>query len=181
MINQDFINQGRQLRTSVIDDDLKTAKELIKTIGVNVYIDHTVNPFILACIHQKTELVNYCLENGADANLLYWPNYKFSPIMREDNSCSMLGYGCGVGNLELVKLLLAHHANPNFTNKAGISVLQKLLEASGNRAEILTLLLQNGADINTPMTFNDNQTFLEAIMQWETRKDLLDVVNIHNK
>lgn len=176
MIEQNIIDQGRQLREAVIDDDFETAKELINLIGVNTYFDTTGNPFIMACIHQKIELVKYCLENSADTNLLYWPNYKFSQIMRRDESCSMLGYACNLGNLELVELLLAHKANPNFINKAGISVLQKFDVSSTASVSILRLLIEHGVNLNTPMTYNDNQTFLEKIIAWKL-EDLSDIVN----
>lgn len=176
MIEQNIINQGRELRVAIMDEDFETAKDLIKSIGVNTYTDATTNPFILASINQKTELVKYCLENGADTNLLYWPNYKFSPIMRQDESCSMLGYACNLGNLELVKLLLTHNADPNFINNAGISILEKFDVSSADRVQILKLLIEHGANLNTPMTSNNNQTFLEKITEWEI-EDLLYLVN----
>jgi ankyrin repeat protein len=167
------IEKGRLLRTCIIENETENAIKLINEIGVNTYFDHTTNPFIACCIHQNTFLVKYCLENKGDVNGLYKP--------KNNESLSMLAFCCRVGNLELVELLLKNNANPNFKNKNGISVLEEFIHTKTNKLEIMKRLLESNVDVNTTMTFNDNETFLEAISKWESFIDLVNLIKGYKK
>jgi ankyrin repeat protein len=168
MIETSIIEQGRLLRKHIIEDEIEEAIQIMNEIGVNTPVDASVTPFVMACIHHKLDLVRNCLENGGNPNALYYPN--------RCNNISVLAFSCERGYVNQVELLLKQQANPNYINGEGKSVLQFLLAAPSNRKEILKLLLQYGADINVPMTFNDNQPFLEVITDWKL-EDFLQVIH----
>jgi hypothetical protein len=163
--------QGRTLRVLIIEQQQEAAKALILDIGANAAIDKAVTPTVLACIHQNLEILQFCLENGGDANANYEP--------LRNSACSLLSFAARIGNTELVALLLQYGANANYKNALGKSVLEELLHANReDKKEILKLLLKAGADPNTAMTFNGGQSFYEAIVAWNS--GLQQVVDDYN-
>lgn len=85
----------------VITGDLTKLKQQITELDIDV---NTTNGFgenllFIACDHNRPQIVEFLLENGADVNQLNRINW--SPLFK----------ACAVGNLESVKKLIQHGAN----------------------------------------------------------------------
>lgn len=82
------------------------------------------------------------LDAGADVNLC-------SLNLKGEKSASALSFASTTGNLETVRILLQHGADPNFVFPSGTALSQAVQD--GN-VEIVSLLLEFGADPNLVYT-----------------------------
>ena len=93
--------------------------------------------FCLAACENRIDLVRLFLANGGDANL----------VMENDNTTLIQCMNKTVSP-KLVELLLKSGANPNNKNGEGATALFQAILA--NRVDLVTVLLDNGADPNLP-------------------------------
>jgi ankyrin repeat protein len=102
---------------------------------------------MFACEQGHLDLANFLLESGADIHQVNTNVFR--------GKTALMG-AAGAGQAEVVKLLLAHHAD---VNAAGADKETALFKAAYyGRAEVASILLENGADIyardsrrNTPL------------------------------
>ena len=98
----------------------------------------------------RTPLVNFAARAGNDIEIPKMllaagadPNIGSA---KSDDGHSALQYAAETGNLELVKLLIAAHADVNYRNAYGWTPLHQAIENA--RPEIARLLIAHGADAN---------------------------------
>jgi uncharacterized protein len=123
---------------AVITHDRQTLKSLLASgDSANGYGTFRGFPLVTACQLGDLESVSALVAAGADVNLMYRGNV------------SSLSYAAEFGNLDVARFLLAHGANPNLQDPTFGAVA--LWRAMNHRNfEIMTLLIENGADVNLP-------------------------------
>ncbi|MBF2077867.1 MAG: ankyrin repeat domain-containing protein, partial [Synechococcales cyanobacterium T60_A2020_003] len=91
---------------------------------------------LVRAVHNGSlEQVQALLDTGADANTV-------SP-----DGTSVLMQAAQVGYTEIVRVLLAHHANVNYVRSHyGLTAL--MVAAAANQGDVLRLLIAAGADVN---------------------------------
>lgn len=161
---------------------MRTLKKLIsKGVALNApdYIGR--NALLTAIQSERTEIINFLLEKGANPNILYadtdsdnsYFSYCTSPLMSATER----------KNVSLVKLLLANRADPNLTCKNGKNALRNAIK-NGN-GEIFDLLITSGADVKA--VDNNGETNLMYAVQHEDTaavKKMIEMgipVNTRNK
>ncbi len=82
-------------------------------------------------VYEDLELVAACLAAGQDVNAR----------INDDGDTPILA-ACDVGNAEIVKLLLAHGADPNLPNDVGMYPLH--YAAMGDSVDVLALMQASG-------------------------------------
>jgi ankyrin repeat protein len=82
-------------------------------------------------------ITEYLLSKGADPN-----------TQTNENGASVLAGLCYVNQMECVKLLLAHGANPNRGRDESLETPLHHALAGGADIEVIRLLLDSGADVN---------------------------------
>ena len=65
-------------------------------------------------------------------------------VSKDKNKLQAILFASSIGNAKIVKVLLAHGANPNATDGRGDTPLVKA--SHKNHASVVTLLCENGAD-----------------------------------
>jgi serine/threonine-protein phosphatase 6 regulatory ankyrin repeat subunit A/serine/threonine-protein phosphatase 6 regulatory ankyrin repeat subunit B len=141
--------------------DVATARALIKAGAKPNDAQPTtkLTPLIIASAMVHKRMVELLLDNGADPNAVEWIGYPALGWAVRDSH-----YGIDLANKEkvvdIVKLLLAHNANPNFRLKnqksktvndvslTGATPL--LLAAEVNNSGAVKALLEGGADPRIP-------------------------------
>lgn len=93
--------------------------------------------FCLAPLHQAVyrghfELVKYLIQNGADVNLVV------EDVDENESRATCLGCAVQESNLEIIKLLIEHGANPFLSNNGWITPMEEALEMENK--EIINLL-----------------------------------------
>lgn len=86
------------------------------------------------CTHANLHVAELLLDAKADANLV---------LLDENSPLHFVTYR---GNLQLVKLLLAHGVNINGKNEVGVTSL--ILAAKAGNNDITKILIEQGADVN---------------------------------
>jgi len=142
-------------------DDVATARVLIKAGANSNEVQPTtkLTPLIIASAMVNKGMVELLLDNGADPNAVEWVGYPALGWVVRDSH-----YGIDLANkdkiVDIVKLLLAHGANPNFRLKneksktvndvslTGATPL--LLAAEVSNAGAVKALLEGGADPRIP-------------------------------
>lgn len=135
---------ARQLFKAVVDDKIKNVKFLLR-LGANIHSidDEEYEPIMYV---KSKEMLEVLLANGADVNFC-------SPL--GDNLLMMV---VDEQNLELVREILKNDVNLKVKNFLGDDVLYKAVMWGNN--EILKLLIEKGADVNT--VYRDKQTKREG-------------------
>ncbi|MCC8377501.1 MAG: ankyrin repeat domain-containing protein [Rickettsia endosymbiont of Graphium doson] len=151
-----------------------------KNIKVNILGPNDFTPLILACYNNSERVVQALLDKEADVNakdkdgftplFAAYRNHstKITELLLEKGAnpdvinpktkSSILYNACNEGDLNIIKLLLKHKANPNLTTFNGTTPLMAACEKGD--LEIAALLLKNGADINKSNNNGDNALFL---------------------
>lgn len=150
-----------------------------------------ISPFHLVILSRNVQLTELMLKHGADTNrkaifLLAGETEEVSPLCRLFFSIKEMGIDEQM--VETTRLLLKGGADPNISNKNGLSPLLALVVVNDSLSEkeklpCLDLLLQYNVDVNSPSSLGltpfqaaiDKNEFLIA-------KALLDAgANIHQK
>ena len=103
---------------------------------VNAFSPDGFQPLGLAAFFKQAQMVQLLLENGAEVNTPSSNAQKVPPL----NSA------CASGSLEIVRMLLAHGADPNLRQAGGFVPLHSA--AQNGQVELIALLLEHGAEIN---------------------------------
>ncbi|KAJ8678897.1 hypothetical protein QAD02_014684 [Eretmocerus hayati] len=123
------------------DVDLNIIQLLLKAgADVNSVAKDGDTPLLLAIRSERVEVVQQFIEAGANVNYVDFRSEY--PRLR-----STLHEAVHVCNVEILKLLLDHGANPNQANRLHYSVLSRAANASRNKIPILNLLLDHGANM----------------------------------
>ena len=200
--NDQDLNGGSALHK---DKDVETTVELIENgANINTKNKRNVTTLMAFASFGKPEVVKVLIENGAKVNdvdyylrtplhyaskgksdgkdrayiaeILLQNQAKVDAIDKWPNDTS-LHYACKNGDLEVVKVLLKHDANPNAENVIHQTPLIYLSQFSRKsdekiRAQIAEVLLQHGANVNA--VYNDNTTSLH----FACRNEVLEVVKV---
>ncbi|MPM07619.1 hypothetical protein SDC9_53925 [bioreactor metagenome] len=109
----------------------------------------------------KIELLGYLFDKGFNVESIY-------------NNFSLLESACLWRNAEAVKCLLAHGADPNGKDVAGEPLENAVEEGS---YDIVKLLIDYGADVNTIPTYSDG-SMADSPLMIAARKGYYDIVKI---
>jgi len=128
-------NTGTALYRAVVQKDLDIARLLLEndpkpTIDLTPSGETAI--LMLAISHNDIDLVTLLVENGATIDLVDQPSF-FTK--------TPLALACQQGNLEIVKLLLAHNADINYTGDVSDSPFYSAL--MGPNVEVARYLLQD--------------------------------------
>lgn len=116
---------------------------------------------------EDIDKIQSILENGLDPNQTTIPPHRVWAYW-EMSARRPLSVACGTGNLEIVELLIAYGATAEPQKESGWTPLQKtLFSYQPNDVEIVTLLLQHGADPEY-IESDRNPVFVAAAMQPRT-------------
>ncbi len=118
-------------------------------------------PLFEAISCARTDLMTLLLDNGADPNLpgpkhMLWPSTYQPPCLKlllargaDSKKCSgIMELATSINNIESVRILLKAGVDPNAKKDGTYTPLCSAIR--DNRHDIVTLLLANGADPNTP-------------------------------
>ena len=134
--------------------------------NVNEAASDGTTALLVATIKGHTALVRFLLDRGADPNAragfapLHWAAGAWGEVLAEDSEWGALGGLRGPAKLELVKLLLAHGADPNARAESSprsyapgsgfrgslVGATPFLMAATGAEVEVMRLLVSAGAD-----------------------------------
>jgi hypothetical protein len=130
-------------------------------------------------VHQDVELLNACIRRDSIAvkeALARGANVNCEDKM-EPGSCPLLHAVFPKGSLAVVKILLAHGANPNVSNGTNTALM---LAARDGSMEIVQALLTAGADLNATNRGGDSAlTWTESSGHSELSKFLHELMNTH--
>ncbi|KAJ3449514.1 ankyrin repeat-containing protein [Anaeramoeba flamelloides] len=151
-IDFNVINPDLNGETPFLFSAKNTQFEILQFIYENSKVDINYQQTIksnsalhFAVLNQKTEMVNYLLENGIDTEL------------KNELSLTPLNLAIKIQNLEIIKKLLKYNADPNSQDKFGQTSLH--LCAKTCNYEILETLLNTGK-ININQKDYSNRTAL---------------------
>ncbi|XP_063409032.1 ankyrin-1-like [Mytilus trossulus] len=148
---------------------------------IRSYYGHT--PLYFASMLGHTEVVAFLLENKSDANICSKNNttalhaacrfdkMNFSTKPHSSFNMTPLFVASSNGNVDLVKLLLEHNANPNWGNRFNETPLYSATEKG--KIEIVNMLLEFNADPN--LCNNHNVSPLQAAA---TVKEFSEIVSL---
>lgn len=117
-----------------------------------------------AAMHGHIKMVDRQIGNGVDINQLC---NSISPYGK-----TALGLAASTGDLELARLLLDHHADPNIKASSGVPPLVDAMNAPRTRLELTILLLERGAKVDARSL--DGSTAL----WWAATREDLPVANL---
>lgn len=136
--------------------------DLIKEGIDKKYLDYlksgTVTPLSRSIDSNKEEMVSFLIENGADVNLAV-------SINNEEYSYTMLQKAIYNGNKKIVSLVLDAGAkiNDNYQNRG--TALITAVDTQNYDSEIVSLLIERGADVNLESAFNSHTPLTFAVAQ----------------
>ncbi|KAJ7332648.1 hypothetical protein JRQ81_014828 [Phrynocephalus forsythii] len=128
------------LASAETDEEMEVVKKLLKEGNVNIRASQGgQTALILGVSHDREDMVKALLSCGADINL------------QDDSGLSPLMVASQYGNVEIVKLLLAHPGcDATLTDKAGNSALSLALKSAHTEiAECLQTHIQHTRPLNT--------------------------------
>ncbi|KAF3761612.1 ankyrin [Cryphonectria parasitica EP155] len=161
--NQIMANGNTTLIRSIDRNTPKRVIELILNYGgdPNIKNGEGTSPLFQCVNVQRLDIAHLLLDRGADPNLpgpkhLLWPSTYYPPFLRlllsrgadHKNAPGIMELATSVNNIESVRILLNAGVDPNAKKDGVYTPLCSAIR--DNRADIVTLLLANGADPNTP-------------------------------
>jgi uncharacterized protein len=143
------------LMFAIHNHQFDTAKLLIDLgADVNIYDQYNgKSAIILACKDADTDpkIVNILLEHGANVNDIEKGKREEGNTTRD----TPLINASRSGNLPLVTFLISKGANINYKNEFNITALREAVMQK--KYSVILELLKNGVDINTSITYNEEQ------------------------
>ncbi len=94
-MSEDLAKLGRKAEYLIEEGENNESKKLLDILGINTKITTLGTPLLIACIFNNIEIAKYCLENGADVNVM------------DSSTDTPLIACCKKGNFELIKLLVS--------------------------------------------------------------------------
>jgi len=161
-INNEIESLNIQLTEAVANEKMEEVKSLLKQ---GAEIDH-INSMVItalqyACNHKSKEMITLLIKQGGDLS-----------VIDEESGFTLLHTAALKGYLWLVKLLIEKGLNVNARDKEGNGPLW----IAGNKHEIGTYLMENGADPkmenyhgNSP--FNSNAVAFDYIKDPKKKDD----------
>ena len=150
-----LIENGADVNLSTDDNrtPLMTACEYGHVNAVSVLIEHGANVNLqdqggLTAVHYAVrgshagEILSCLLENGGDVDSITF------------DDCTPLMIAAEKGDTEVATLLIEHGANVGLSDKTGATALCHALSCLGNFCEVMSCLIENGADINACTSYN---------------------------
>ena len=150
-----LIENGADVNLSTDDNrtPLMTACEYGHVNAVCVLIEHGANVNLqdqggLTAVHyamrgsQACEILSCLMENGADVDAITFDDR--TPLM----------IAAQRGDTEVATFLIEHGANVGLSDKTGATALCHALSCLGNFCEVMSCLIENGADINACTSYN---------------------------
>ena len=133
---------------------------VIGIVGVHTYMRcREASALIQAIENEDQQKVEELLQGGADPNATTLPISRIWSLFEMSPQCP-LSVACGIGNLEIVQLLLTHGATADGVEGTGFSPLEKtLFYFHPNDVKIVSLLLENGATVEEDAVFQAAQMF----------------------
>ena len=147
---------------------------------VNLSTDNNRTPLMTACEYGHVNTVTFLIEHGANVNLqdrdgLTAVHYAvrgsqaceiLSCLMENGadvdaktfDDCTPLMIAAEIGDTKVATFLIEHGANVDLPDKTGATALYYALSCPGNMCEVMSCLIENGADINKSQlshSFND--------------------------
>lgn len=121
---------------AVIAGDIPATKNFLANDKalLNQHSRDGFTPLGFAAFFSRTDIARFLIQQGADVNIASNNDFKVAPIHS----------AVAAKNLEIVKLLLDHKANPNARQQQDVTPLHAA--AHNNSPEIAKLLLSSGAD-----------------------------------
>jgi len=151
---------GAVLRRAVIDNDLTKIREVIDSVGPNVYCSAPTRHTLLhnACVMDKTDIVRLLLEKGADVNVT------------NTSGATPLHIACFNGKTDIARVLLDHGADINIEDLNELTPFDDICISRGDvfgpvYEEICDLLLSRGFDIDRILS-QYNKTNLAYACSW---------------
>ena len=132
---------------------LMTACEYGHVNTVTILIEHGANVNLqdrdgLTAVHyavhgsQACEILSCLMENGADVDA------------KTFDDCTPLMIAAEIGDTKVATFLIEHGANVDLPDKTGATALYYALSCPGNMCEVMSCLIENGADINACTSHN---------------------------
>ncbi|PSR79962.1 ankyrin repeat-containing domain protein [Coniella lustricola] len=161
--NQIMANGNTALIRAIDRNTPKRVIELILNYGGDPNIKNAegTSPMFQSVSVQRLDIATLLLERGADPNLpgpkhLLWPSAYHPPFLRLllqrgadfKKAPGIMELATSVNNIESVRTLLNAGVDPNAKKDGVYTPLCSAIR--DNRGDIVTLLLANGADPNTP-------------------------------
>ena len=150
-----LIENGADVNLSTDDNrtPLMTACEYGHVNAVCVLIEHGANVNLqdqggLTAVHyavrgsQACEILSCLMENGGDVDA------------KTFDDCTPLMIAAQRGDTEVATFLIEHGANVGLSDKTGATALCHALSCLGNFCEVMSCLIENGADINACTSYN---------------------------
>ena len=137
---------------AMIMEDKKMLKYLVEVCGANINCkdQHKRTPLLCAVTANKTKIVKWLIELGANVNVRVGLGYNvltYAALMFDDESGEQ-------PDAEIIKILMA----------AGADYREAMLTAiKTNNVDLAKILIQNGADINKPYTMNQSALSLAIL------------------
>lgn len=133
-------------------------KEGIDKKYLNYLKSGTVTPLSRSIDANKEEMVSFLIENGADVNLAV-------SINNEEYSYTMLQKAIYNGNKKIISLVLDAGAkiNDNYRNRG--TALITAVDTQNYDSEIVSLLIERGADVDLESAFNSHTPLTFAVSQ----------------
>ncbi len=122
------------LKWAAFEGDLDQVRSLIESGADPNAADENGSGTLL---NFHPSVIAFLLENGADPD-----------TQTNENGASVLAGLCYVNQVECVKLILSHGANPNLGRKETLETPLHHAIANDASTELVGLLIQHGADVN---------------------------------
>jgi ankyrin repeat protein len=163
-------SKGISLNFYILKKRNSEAFPLIEELGVDFNIIDKGTALLLSCAYNNTEVALYCLEKGAEVNII------------DPDKNTPLIYACIKGNFLIAKMLIERGAQIHLQNKYEKSAISKAIEDHPENLELIELLLQHGGDPFVEENYKrEKRTTFTAYDYALKEIKALDIVELINK